>query len=65
MKTVEYKGDTITIHTYAIGKRFGWWYETGSGLKGELKESGTQTENAAFLEAEHEARLAIDKKLKG
>lgn len=65
MKTTEYKGDTITIHTYAIGKRFGWWWETGSGLKGENKESGMQTEDAAYLEAEGDAQLAVDKKRNG
>ncbi|WP_431276221.1 hypothetical protein ACQ858_08200 [Variovorax ureilyticus] len=65
MKTFEYRGDTITIGTHQVGKRFNWWYETGGELKGECQESGAQTEEAALREADYAARAAIDQKLDG
>jgi len=63
LKTIEYKGEAVTIHTYSIGKGFGWWWATDSGLKGAIQESGARTEDLAFQEAEADARNRIDKKL--
>jgi len=65
MKTFEYMSDTIRVHVSKKGKRFSWRWETGSGLKGELDESATETEDAAVLEAQYSARRAIDKKHRG